>query len=518
MRRLVLTTLASLAVLTAAPAAASAEPVFVVGGRGWGHGVGMSQWGARGYAERGFRWQGILAHYYPGTRLGAAPVSRLRVLLAAGRPRLRIGSKRPFRVVDARGRRAVLPAGFVVLRPRLVVRVKGNPVRLVSPVRFQPGPFPLRLDLRPYRGELVVRSRGGRLSAVNELGLERYLRGVVPWEMPHDWPLQALKAQAVAARSYAIATLHPGQIYDLLDDTRDQVYGGLAAEKPRSTRAVDSTAGRVLWYGNNVATTYYHSTSGGRTAAVWDAWPGTPRIPYLRAVWSPYETASPHYRWPTRVFSAAGLGRKLGVPRPTDAVVERNGSGRPVAVSLAGRRLAAKRVQDALGLRSGWFRLGVLALERPPRAVFGRPLEVSGIARDVAGVGIERRIDGRWRMVARVRPRRSGRFRVPVRALGDEFRIAGGGAAAPPVRISLAPAVEVRTTAGAIAGVVRPALANATVRIQRLGGRRWTTVLSTKVDARGGFRAPEELEPGRYRAWLPAARGFLAGASEPFTR
>ena len=481
---------ASLVALTAAlvvaspPSASAGAPVFVVTGRGWGHGVGLSQWGARGYAVRGWRHEGILAHYYPGTRLAGAPVSRVRVLLAEGRTAVRIGSKRAYRVEDATGRRVSLPGGGRVVGASLVLKVRGKALRLKSPLRFTAGAMPLRLDQGPYRGDLVVRSRGGRLSVVNELGLERYIRGVVPWEMPHDWPLEALKAQAVIARSYALATRRTDGIYDLLPDTRDQVYGGLTAEKPESNRAVAATAGRVLWFGNEVATTYYHSTSGGRTAAVWEVWPGFTHVPYLRAVWSPYEAASPKFTWGPYVLSARRLASKLRTPVPRDATVERNGSGRATALVVGGRRVPAQRLQDSLGLGSGWFTFGVLRLDSSTPAVYGRRMVVSGVARDISGAALERREGGRWRAVARIRSFRSGIFRVPVRALGTELRLAGRGAATAPMRVPLAPSVELRDRAGALHGSVRPSLAGARVRIQQLTATGWTTVANLRVDGK----------------------------------
>ena len=502
----------------AAGAAPAGEPVFVVTGRGWGHGVGMGQWGARGFAARGWRHDRILAHYYRGTRLGLAPRQRVRVLIADGRARVRIGSKRAFRVVDARGRKMVLTTP-AFLGPRLVLGLPGRKrLRLVPPVRFEPGAMPLRIDTRPYRGAFVVHRSGGSLSVVNDIDRELYLRGVVPWEMPHEWPLEALKAQAVVARSYAIATLHPGQTYDLLPDTRDQVYGGLVAETPETNRAVGATAGRVLFHGDRVATTYYHSTSGGRTASICDVWPKAPCIPYLRSVADPHETASPHHVWGPFVFTPAQLARKLKVRKPDDAVVERNASGRALAVALGGRRVEERAFRAALGLRSSWFELGVLRLDAAPPAMFGSAFGLAGVVRGVRGATVERREEGRWRPVARVRPGKDGRFLARVRALGSEFRIAGGGAAAPPVRVRLAPQVVLRATATGLTGVVRPALPRALVRIQLDVGGVWDTVASARVDRRGAFRAPEWVDPGRYRAWVGPTRGFLAAASRPLER
>lgn len=509
-------TAAAVAALAAAGARATAgEPVFVVTGRGWGHGVGMSQWGARGFAERGYDFRRILAHYYRGTRLGPTPLTRVRVLIADGRTRVRIGSKRPFRLVDAAGVRRTVRTGAVFLGPGLRVKLGRKRVKLRPPVRFEPGLRPLRVDQAPYRGAFVVHAARGSLSVVNHLDLELYLRGVVPWEMPHDWPLEGLKAQAVVARSYAVATLHPGLTYDLLPDTRDQVYGGLAAEQPESTRAVTATSGRVLLYGDSVATTYYFSTSGGRTASICDVWPKVACIPYLRSVPDPHDAASPHHRWGPFVFTAAQLARRLGVRKPVDALVERNASGRVLTVGLGGRRLGERELRAGLDLRSSWFELGVLRLDAPRPAVFGSPIVARGIARGIRGAVVERREEGRWRMVARVRPRADGSFSARLRALGSELRIAGAQVAAPPVRVRLAPAVRLRDVAGQLAGVVRPALPRALVRVQRDDGAGWRTVASARLDARGRFTCPDVVEPGRYRAWVAPARGFLRGTSAP---
>jgi stage II sporulation protein D len=256
-------TLVLAALALAVPAAASASPVFVVSGRGWGHGVGMSQYGAQGFASHGWRYGRILAHYYRGTRLERVKPREVRVLLAAGRKRVTVSSRTPFRLVDARGRKRLV-RGRLAFGPKL----RG----LAGPVRVVAGAQPVSLDGRPYRGALVVRSRGGRMSVVNAVTLERYLRGVVPYEMPHHWHPQALRAQAVVARSYTLATLRPGKLFDLYDDVRSQVYGGVRAETVETNLAVGATANQVLTYGGAVATTYYHSTSGGRTANVADVW------------------------------------------------------------------------------------------------------------------------------------------------------------------------------------------------------------------------------------------------------
>jgi SpoIID/LytB domain protein len=323
--------------------------VFVVHGHGWGHGVGMSQWGARGLAQHGWGWQRILGHYYPGTRISHVDHVRIRVLVAQRRSRIAISSKTPFRIVDARGR-SRLQRRRIVFRSR---RWHG----LRPPLRIVAGAQPLALDGAGYRGELVVR-RG--ISVVDDLPLERYLRGVVPWEMPSHWNADALRAQAVAARTYALATRNPGWTFDLYADTRDQMYGGIRAEKRSTNLAVGATAGRILTWDGEPARTYYFSTSGGRTESSHDAF-RSGVVPYLRSVPDPYD-AGPHHDWTYR-FTTGQLARRLGVTGIASIGVRVNGSGRAATVVLR-ERLGGRRTIDgdafrsALDLPSTWFSVG----------------------------------------------------------------------------------------------------------------------------------------------------------------
>src|ERR1051325_4459655 len=107
------------AAVVAVAGSASAATVLVVTGRGWGHGVGMSQWGAEGYARHGATWQRILAHYYPGTKLAPSPISRIRVLLAAGQPQVGIARPAAVKVFDGTGNARPLAAGAYQFGPRL---------------------------------------------------------------------------------------------------------------------------------------------------------------------------------------------------------------------------------------------------------------------------------------------------------------------------------------------------------------------------------------------------------------
>ncbi|MGQ9512347.1 SpoIID/LytB domain-containing protein [Thermodesulfitimonas sp.] len=152
---------------------------------------------------------------------------------------------------------------------------------------------------RRYRGNLIVRLQGGKFLLVNELPIEEYLYGVVPCEMPYRWPAEALKAQAVAARSYVLRKVQENEDapFHVYATQMDQVYGGLDAERPETTAAVRATEGLVLKYGGEVVTAYFHSSDGGYTENsedVWRNWCG-----YIRGKADPYDRhpENPHYDW-----------------------------------------------------------------------------------------------------------------------------------------------------------------------------------------------------------------------------
>ncbi len=415
MRRLLLILGLGLACAAVASAgSASAGTVFVIDGRGWGHGVGMSQYGARGYAEAGWSHRRILAHYYRGTKLRVMPARPVRVLLGDGLGVVRISSTKPHRVIDATGQIRKLKPGTRTLAASRQL-LKG----LKSPLRFDPGVAPLQLDGAGYRGSLVVHRAGSGLTVVNHVPLDRYLRGVVPWEMPEEWHREALRAQAVVARSYALATLKPGKLFDLYADTRSQVYGGIRAEEPTTNRAIGATAGRVLLWRSRVATTFYHSTSGGRTASVADVWPKAKVVPYLVSVPDPHDDISKHHRWGPFRLTPGDVGKLTGTSGVRDVRVERTASGRVAEISIVGNGLKRIEGQDfrrTLGLRSTWFSVRVLNLDPPERsAAASQELKLTGFVRGLTKVRLERQVNGgAWTTVRRIRTRPDGRFTTAV--------------------------------------------------------------------------------------------------------
>ena len=404
-----------LAVAFCVPAPAAAGTLFVIDGRGWGHGVGMSQYGAQGFAQAGWGYERILKHFYRGTQVRAVAPRPVRVLLAERVSAAKISSKKPFKVVDARGKARTLKPG----RQNLVAGKLG---KLRLPLRYEPGAAPLQLDGDAYRGALLVHRQAGKLTIVNRLPLDRYLRGVVPWEMPEHWHPEALRAQAVVARSYALATLKPGTLFDLYPDTRSQVYGGIRAEEDSTNRAIGSTAGRVVQWGGRVATTFYHSTSGGRTAPNAEAWPGAAQRPYLVSVPDPYDGVSKHHSWGPFELTPAEVGQKVGAGAVRDLIVARGASGRAVEVTIKGangnRTMSPTDFRRALDLRSTWFSVRVLHLEAAAGRVLAsaaKPVVLRGFVRGLVKVRLEQQVNGgTWTTVRRVRPRANGRFTVTV--------------------------------------------------------------------------------------------------------
>jgi stage II sporulation protein D len=432
----------ALALALVAAATAPAASVFVVTGRGWGHGVGLSQCGAYGFAQKGWAYDRILAHYYRGTTLGQAPVSTVRVLLAEGAGSVTVSSDARFGIETGDGRAFQLEPGAVTLGPDLRLAVGGKERKLAAPLRFVPGKSPLGIGEERYRGVVAVHVSGGKVWAVNEVGLEEYLYGVVAREMEADWAPEALKAQAVAARSYALAGLRSRETFDLYADTRSQVYGGIASEDRRTNAAVDATAGQVVLAGGKVAQTFFFASSGGRTASAVDVWGG--ELPYLVSVEDPYDSVCPQHRWGPVAMTAAKLRSRLGLGLRglRDAVADRDGSGRVRELRLAGGSsdtvLRGADVRSRLELRSTWFSIGVLTLD-PVRSRLARRKAVvlTGVARGLGKVALQQQSDAVWQTVAPVRPGKDGTFAIKLsRAAPGLYRLAARGVASPAIRLA----------------------------------------------------------------------------------
>jgi SpoIID/LytB domain protein len=281
------TALLASAVLGIWSSAAQAAPTLVINGAGYGHGVGMSQEGALGYAQHGYDYAAILAHYYTGTALGSVPPN--------------------------------------------------EPVRVL------------------LHGK------------VRRMPLEAYVRGVVGAEMPADWPLAALEAQAVASRTYALTDRAGGARFDVYADTRSQVYLGARAQTAQTNAAVSATAGKIVTYAGRPAITYFFASSGGATEDVQNGFPGAEPEPWLRGVPDPYDQG-PQHRWSTSMSFAVAAARLRGLVRGAFRGIEvlRRGSSPRILTAYVlgsgGRtQIAGSELASRLGLYDDWAYFSVRA-------------------------------------------------------------------------------------------------------------------------------------------------------------
>jgi stage II sporulation protein D len=419
---------------------------------------------------------------------------------------------------------------------------------VTSPAHAEPGSQPLALGATEYRGTIDVRSKssGTRLAALNTLNLEPYLRGVVPREMPSEWDADALRAQATAARTYALATTGHCTWTDgggtrsvYCATTSDQVYGGKSAETTATNAAVTETAGEVVTHGGQPATTFFFSTSGGKTAAKTDEW-GPPPIPYLVSAADPYDDISPHHRWdgkdaeldclgtsPDCVFTATQVQAALGLagaPRDLE-VTGRNASSRVAGLeaTTAGSTatLSGGEARTKLGLRSTWFHVGVLSLQRSPATVvYGESAHLEALTRSGGTHGwgtarLERRRfdqtawttlddtlpDGAW--VRNVKP-----------STRADYRVVSGNATGEAKRIEVKTRV---TLAGPsppyarITGTIGPARSGVAIELERRrADGSWAAVAEGHTHAGGRF-ALAVSRAGKYRVGADAGAGLLPG-------
>jgi len=476
---------ALLSVAAAAPAHGASR--LIVRGGGFGHGIGMSQYGALGFAQNGKDHGFILGHYYKGTRIATlSRPRRVRVLLqSAARISFSGAANLPgARELDpdmtyhaTRARR-----GGVTLRS-----ASGDLVgRYRSPLTITPSPAAIQLLGRSghatsngrYRGTLQIRrSSFGGLNAINQVDLDDYVRGVVAGESPSSWPAEALRAQAVAARTYAITTSKGGAGFDQYSDTRSQVYNGISGERETTNAAVDATRGRVVTYRAKPVVTFYFSTSGGRTENIENAFVGAPRKPWLKSVDDPYDELSPHHEWVMNLSLAEARRRLGGLVKGSlrrIRVLKRGRSPRVVRARIVGTRGTARTTGPVLGARLGlratWARFTVITASGsqgdgnepsqpdPPAAGGGtaaggvspKAVHVAGLTIAVAGhirgrvapavkgssAAVQRREGSRWVTRSHTPMRAGGRYRATVLRSGL-YRIVYRGEAGPPVRVTI---------------------------------------------------------------------------------
>ncbi len=362
---------------------------FTVRGHGYGHGNGMSQHGAQGAALRGLSYGQILDFYYPGTDRVVAKRKKIRVLISGD-------STDPVEVEPANGLRLrdrgarttyVLPTNLGATRWRLVAasagsdaiqferngwrtwnpggrsalvgggqffRPKGRPITLVTPS-----------GKVAYRGTLRAAAPSSSSTArdtVNILSLDKYVMGVIPAEMPASWQTEAVRSQAVAARTYAVheRNANLSRYYQICDTTACQVYRGKSAEHPASNAAARATAAQILNYRGEAAFTQFSASSGGRTSS------GS--FPYLVSKNDPYDDWSGNYNhdWSVKLSASRisnaypGIG-KLQRVRVTRREGGGDWDGRVESLVLEGTRgkttISGDTFRYRFGLKSTYFRL-----------------------------------------------------------------------------------------------------------------------------------------------------------------
>ena len=354
---------AIVATLALAPAA-GAGVSWLVKGHGFGHGVGMSQYGAYGYAKHGKDYRFILGHYYSGASIGQVDGVRIvRVLLDIS------GTDVGFSGATSACGQALDPSrSYGAHRTGSSVKLRsaaGAPIADCGRKLRAAGAGRVAIaGIGDYRGALEVvptASDAGALNVINALPIDQYVKGVIPNESPPSWPAAALQAQAVAARSFALSVSVGGNGFDLYNDTRSQVYEGLASEVASTDAAADATKGQVLMYGGAIAETYFSACSGGHTESVQNVFFG-PTIPYLAGVPDPYDYYCPLHDW-TLKFSLAEISSKLGGylngALKKVVVTQRGASPRIVWAKLYGTGGVTKargdQLEAALGTYSDWM-------------------------------------------------------------------------------------------------------------------------------------------------------------------
>ncbi|WP_375432267.1 SpoIID/LytB domain-containing protein [uncultured Friedmanniella sp.] len=354
---------------------------FTILGAGYGHGYGMSQYGAYGAAKKGLTWKKILTFYYPGTkRQTLAKATTIHVWLTADDDdSLRVAPAPGLKVADRSGHQLTLPTGTGYTSWRISRSGAGYKLAYrnasgswktkataldTSTWTFSTTAKVVKVVLpnssKSYRGsvKLVKRGDGGR--TVNTVRLEDYVRSVVPSEMPTSWLANAVRAQAVAARSYAVRLrdYYDYTGYDICDTTACQVYGGISRENTGGDAAVKATAGVIVTYQGKVALTQFASSNGGASAKS--------NLPYLTAHPDPYDGVITSQAW-TRTITATSIARQwssVGTVKKLQ-VTKRDGSGRyggrVTTIKIIGTKLtlsvSGSSFQSRFGMRSTLYKV-----------------------------------------------------------------------------------------------------------------------------------------------------------------
>ncbi len=356
----------------------------VVAGAGWGHGHGMSQYGAYGAAKKGLSYARIVAFYYPGTTLKAYPNRTMRIWITGSTSTsLYFRPDTGLTVRDSAGTSVTLPQGSAYTKWRIsrsstgvrtlayrnasgtyvTYSTKLGSTRLWYVTNPKTGTVRLAIggSTRTYTGMLGLDVRSGKNIAINYVPLETYLRNVVPAEMPPSWSAEALKAQAIAARTFALRMMSSKSSYDLCDTSSCQVYKDNSARYSTTDAAIKATAGLTVYYGSAIALTQFSSANGGWSASA-------SGYPYLSAHADPYDGVPRSQRWTKTITTSAivkaypsiGSFRSIQVTARVDAGPY-SGKGRVATVTIRGSKTTVKvsggSFKSKFGLKETLFAL-----------------------------------------------------------------------------------------------------------------------------------------------------------------
>ena len=471
----------------ASPAATAAAAPRAAGlyitGAGNGHGVGMSQYGAAGYALHGASYAEILKDYYTGTTLGHVAASRIvTVLLRASGSAVFSGAT----TIKGFQRKLNPLWNYSVVRAKAGLRVNlgrrliGN---FSAPLQVS-GPTPVKLNgLGAYRGALVFspNANGNGVMTINAVGLDDYVQGVVSAEMPSGWPTQALEAQAVAARTYAITSRPATAAFEVYDNTNSQLYGGVKTETPAGNAAVAATSGQVVEFAGAPVVTYFFSSSGGETESVQNVFQLAPEA-WLVGRPDPYDDSlsNPYHRWKVSLSlnaAKAKLGRLVQGSLEGIKVLQRGVSPRIMQAQVVGTKgsvaVTGVQLRRAFGTPSTWMSFTTVSshgvqTSTTPTTTTSTSTTSTGTT---GGGGLVRKITQVSRMLE-----------------------------------SIAGVLRPKTARYRVAGTVFPVVRRGRVAVQFDPGDGWAWIASGAVTANGGYSVAV-AEPGSYRVLYDGVAG-----------
>lgn len=264
----------------------------------------------------------------------------IKIGLAQNLTRVSLVSSSPVKVGDSKGRNLKMGRSISATISEKKIIINGK--KMTPPIRIN---YSNAISFRgkKYLGSCKIIVVKNRMVLINDIKLEEYLRGVLKMEVNPNWPMEALKAQAIISRTYALkhAGRHRSMGYDLCASPHCQAYRGVNAHDKTTDRAIKATEGLILTYAGKPANTFFHSDSGGRTASSESVWGG--RIPYLRSVKEAVSYKCPYSDWQIKLSSKkiedCLAKKKIYIGKVTDLKVKKkDSSGRVALIEIRGSR------------------------------------------------------------------------------------------------------------------------------------------------------------------------------------